>query len=48
MLNIYANSMMHATRTGCVTLRDMPKTTSSKRKRWFSRNKTRCVNPNEL
>lgn len=43
MLNIYAQSMMTATRTGCVQLHEVPSNAPAKRRRWFSRRKTICL-----
>ncbi len=48
MLNIYAKTFMTATRTGCVTLREMPSSDNTKRRRWFSNRKTTCINPENL
>jgi hypothetical protein len=48
MLNIYAQSIMTATRTGCVRLHDMPNPAKPKRRRWFSRRKTICIEPKNL
>jgi hypothetical protein len=48
MLNIYAKSMMTATRSGCVQLREVPASTPAKRRRWFSRRKTICIDPAKL
>lgn len=48
MLNIYAQSMATATRTGCVTLREMPPAFPAKKTRWFSRRPTICVDLDKL
>lgn len=50
MLNIYASSFMTATRTGCVSLREMPAQPKVKgtRRRWLSRRKTICIHPDNL
>ena len=48
MLNIYAKTFMTATRTGCVRLREVPPAQEEKRHRWFSRRKTRCIDPAKL
>lgn len=48
MLNIYAHSMLTATRAPCVTLRDVPSPSPNLRQRWFARRKTRCVDPAKL
>lgn len=48
MLNIYAQSFMHATRTGKIRVQDVPPVSAPKRHRWFSRRKTRCIDPGNL
>jgi len=48
MLNIYAQTLMTATRSGCVRLRDMPPKTPVKRLNWFAGRKTRCIDPAKL
>lgn len=48
MLNIYAQSLMHATRTGQIRVTDLPSTPKAKRHRWFERRKTRLIDPNKL
>lgn len=48
MINIYAQSFMHATRTGCIRVQDAPSVPQSKRHRWFARRKTRCIHPDNL
>ena len=48
MINIYAQSFMHGTRTGQIRVRDVPSIPEIKRHRWFSRRKTRCIDPSNL
>jgi len=48
MINIYAQSFMHATRTGHIRVRDVPSVPDTKRYRWFARRKTRCIDPSNL
>ncbi|KHA50946.1 hypothetical protein [Sulfitobacter geojensis] len=48
MLNIYAQSMLTATRSGCVRLREAASAAPAKRRRWFSRRKTICIDPAKL
>lgn len=48
MLNIYAQSMMTATRSGCVRLRAAPSGNAPKRRRWFSRREEICIDPAKL
>lgn len=48
MLNIYAQSFMTATRTDCIRMRDVPPVAQAKRYNWFSRRKTRCIDPAKL
>ncbi len=36
MLDIYAQSIMTATRSGCVRLRDVPRSADKKRLNWFA------------
>lgn len=48
MLNVYAQTFMTATRTGCVLLRDVPSVQNGKRLNWFSRRKVRCIDPAKL
>ncbi len=48
MINIYAQTFMNATRTDCVRLRDVPSVPREKRLNWFSRRKTRCIDPAKL
>jgi hypothetical protein len=48
MLNIYAQSFMTATRSGCIRMRDVPSVPHEKRHRWFARRKTRCIDPAKL
>lgn len=48
MLNVYAQSFMTATRIGCVRMLDVPPVAQTKRRYWFSRRKTRCIDPAEL
>ncbi len=43
MLNIYAHSMMTATRVGCVQLHEVPPAKPAKRRRWFSPRKVICL-----
>lgn len=48
MFNIYAQSLMTATRTGEIRLRDVPSVDQTKRHRWFVRRKTRMIDPTKL
>ncbi len=48
MINIYAQSFMHATRTGQIRVQDVPPVPEHKRHRWFTRRKTRCITPSDL
>jgi len=48
MLNIYAQTFLTATRAPCVRLRDMPSDLTPKRRWWFSRKQTRCVDLTKL
>lgn len=48
MLNIYAQSFLTATRSPCVRLREMPSENTSKRRRWFGRRPTVCVDLTKL
>lgn len=48
MINIYAQTFMNATRSGCVRMRDFPSISSKKRLNWFSRRKSRCIDPAKL
>jgi len=48
MINVYAQSFMTATRADCVSVRDMPAKPHEKRLNWFSRSKTRCIDPSRL
>ena len=48
MINIYAQTFMNATRTGCVRLKDVPSVPEQKRHRWFKRRPSRCINPDAL
>lgn len=48
MINIYAQTFMTATRTGCVRLKDFPSAPDHKRHRWFRRTHARCIDPAKL
>lgn len=48
MINIYAQTFMNATRTGQIRIQDVPSLPEAKRHRWFTRRKTRCINPDKL
>ncbi len=48
MLNIYAQSMMTATRTNCVQAHEVPSKEQNTRRRWFSRRKTVCLDLTKL
>lgn len=48
MINIYAQTLMHATRTGQIRVQDVPPVSEHKRHRWFSRRKTRFITPDNL
>lgn len=54
MLNIYAQSFMTATRTGCVRMKDAPAAKPARqRRRWLPEGhwwlaKTRCIDPCRL
>lgn len=48
MINIYAQSFMHATRTGQILVKDVPSLPEAKRHRWFTRRKTRLIDPDDL
>ncbi|WP_298858422.1 hypothetical protein [uncultured Sulfitobacter sp.] len=48
MINIYAQTFMHATRTSEICVQDVPSVPEAKRHRWFTRRKTRCINPMKL
>lgn len=48
MLDIYSKTFMTATRTGEVTVFDMPRVPSEKRLRFFARRKTRSIDPTKL
>lgn len=48
MINIYAQTFMTATRTGCVRLRDVPSVPGQKRHRWFARRPARCIDLTKL
>ena len=48
MLNIYAHSLMTATRTDCVTLRDVKGPKNSGWWRWLPWRRTICVDPKKL
>lgn len=48
MINIYAQTFMNATRTGCIRVQDVPSIPETKRHRWFARRKARCIDPKKL
>jgi hypothetical protein len=48
MLDIYAQTFMIATRGRGVRVRDVPSVPHEKRLNWFSRRKTRRIDPNNL
>lgn len=54
MIDIYAQSFMTATRTGCVRMKDAaPLAAADKRRRWLPRGhwwlaKSRCKDPSQL
>ena len=48
MLDIYAQTFMTATRSGCVQVRDAPSASPEKRLNWFARRKNRCIDLNKL
>lgn len=48
MINIYAQTFMTATRTGQIRVMDVPSIPETKRHRWFTRRKTRLIDPNKL
>lgn len=48
MINIYAQTFMHATRTGQIRVQDVPSVEQTKRHRWFTRRKTRCIDPKKI
>ncbi len=48
MLYLYAQTLMTATRSGCVCLRDVTPVSAEKRSNWFSRRKVRCIDPAKL
>lgn len=48
MINIYAQTFMHATRTGSIRIQDVPSIPNTKRHRWFARRKTRTTGPETL
>ena len=48
MINVYAQTFMTATRTGCVPMRDYNPGPREKRLNWFARRKTHCVDPAKL
>ena len=45
MINIYAKTFMHATRTGQIRMEDVPSVSETRRHRWFKRRKTRLIDP---
>ena len=48
MINIYAQTFMNATRTGEIRMQDVPSVPETKRHHWFTRRKTRCIDPKNL
>ncbi|MEP1767970.1 MAG: hypothetical protein ABJJ53_15195 [Sulfitobacter sp.] len=48
MINIYARTLMNATRTGEIRLQDIPSVPQSKRHRWFFRRKPILKNTKNL
>ncbi|WP_161489467.1 hypothetical protein [Sulfitobacter sp. EhC04] len=48
MLSIYASAMHTATRTGCISVRSLPPKAKEKRRRWWQRGETMCIDPNRL
>jgi len=48
MLDVYAKSFMIAARTGEVCVYDVPSVPHEKRLNWFSRRRTRCIDPGKL
>ena len=48
MLEIYAKTFMTATRTGQVTVLDVPSVPYHKRLRFFARRKARTIDPTKL
>ena len=48
MINIYAHTFMTATRTTAVEVRDIYHTPPTKRRRWFSRQQVRFIDPKNL
>jgi hypothetical protein len=48
MINVYAQTFMTATRSGCVRVRDVHPVPHEKRLNWFSRRKTRCIDPSRM
>lgn len=48
MINIYAKTFMTATRFGEIPMQDVPSVPKTKRQRWFTRPKTRFIDPLDL
>ena len=48
MINIYAQTFMHATQTSGICMQDVTSVPEEKRHRWFKRRKTRCIDPMKL
>ena len=48
MFNIYAQTFMTASRSGCVRLRDVPRLPAEKRLGWPRRGTLRCIDPAKL
>ena len=48
MINIYAQTFMHATHTGQIRVEDVPSIPNTRRHRWFTQRKTRLIAPTQL
>lgn len=48
MINIFAQTFMTASRSGCVELHDIPSAKEGKRLRWLSGPKKRCLDLTKL
>lgn len=48
MINIFAQSLMTATRTNCTTLHDVPPANIEKRRRWWQARKQICLDLTKL